>query len=115
MADVAISIKDRIVDIQCEESQVEHVRRLGRELDGKAREIARRVGAVPDYTLLVMTMLQTADELSDARAEIEKLRSVTVGQSMRGAAQAGADEALAAAVESMAERLTAIAERLETP
>ncbi len=69
MARVDVSINGRSYPVQCDDSQVEHVRRLAIAVDEKVRSIARAVPAsLTDAHLLVLASLTIADQLSEMTA-----------------------------------------------
>jgi cell division protein ZapA len=66
MARVDVSINGRSYPVQCEDGQVEHVRRLAIAVDEKVRSIARAVPAsLTDAHLLVLASLTIADQLAE--------------------------------------------------
>ena len=109
MAHVTVSINGRKYDIACDDGQEAHLLRLGSYVDNRVGELVAAVGNVGDARLLVMVSLLVADELSDAYAEMEALRSGNRGV----AARLDAEETLASNLESLAERMEHIAARLE--
>ncbi|MDX1711830.1 MAG: cell division protein ZapA [Rhodovibrionaceae bacterium] len=104
MATVSLEINGRSYDVACEDGQEEHLRKLGRMIDDRMRNLVASVGQVGEARLLMMTSLIMADELQEAGA----------GAGSAGRADGGgADEAAAAAVERLAEKIEHIAARLE--
>ncbi|MBI3444262.1 MAG: cell division protein ZapA [Magnetospirillum sp.] len=106
MAVVNITINGRVYDIACDDTQVNRIQNLGREVDARAQHLLSTVGSVSDSRLLVMVGLLLADELGEARDELAKLGSEV------GAAADG-DTRLAGLIDSLAQRIEAIATRLE--
>lgn len=105
MGQITVTINNRPYPIACDDGQEAHLTRLSRYIDQRVGELVAAVGQVGDARLLVMVSLLIVDELSDAYAEIEKLR---------GGAQASADEgAVADLVDRIAARIETVAERLE--
>lgn len=109
MAHVSVSINGRKYDIACDDGQEAHLLRLGKYIDKRIGELIAAVGQVGDARLLVMASLLVADELSDAYAELETLRSADTGV----AARLDLEETLSADLEALAERIEAVAEELE--
>lgn len=103
-ASVTVSVMGRSYEIACDPGQEERVRRLAGDIDKRATDLLKRVGAVGEGRLLFMVALLFADELADVRAALERERD--------GAAPA--DSELAGGIAGLAARLDAIAERLES-
>lgn len=100
---VTVSIVGRNYEIACDEGQEDYLRNLAADLDRRASDLLRSVGAVGEARLLVMLALLLADELSEHRSALERLQK----------AGDPADAALAGGIQALARRLDAIAERLE--
>ncbi len=101
-----LTINERVYEVGCEDGQTEQVRALAEDLDARVRHLARQLGTQPEGRLLVMAALTLADDLSEARAALERAQA-----EVDAAASAGSR--LAEGIESMAERIESIAERLE--
>lgn len=108
MALVNLSINGRLHEIACDDSQVARVHVLGQMVDGIAQDLLRQLGNVPDTRLMVMVALSLADELAEARENLNALND-DLSNLDQG------DERLAQGIETLAERIEAIAERLERP
>lgn len=108
MGQVNINIRGRQYQIACDDGQEAHLARLGRFLDQRAEQLHAAAGSVSDALLLVMTSLVVADELTDAIAELEALKS-----NSGNAARVAAETAAAAAINTLAERVERIAAGLE--
>lgn len=106
MGQVTVTINERAYTVACDDGQEEHILQLGRFLDEKAREISRDVGVVSDSLLLVMTALIVADELTDAKGELEHLRG-------HGEAREQAEAEVVEKLENVSERIMTVAQRLE--
>lgn len=120
MSQIEITINSRVYNVACEDGQEEHLQKLASFLDERVGELSGAVGQVGDARLLVMTGLLVADELSDAYAELERLRAEVKAQgdapsapAPDPAAEAARDEATAAMLETMATRINTLAESLE--
>jgi len=109
MAQVTVSINNRNYTVACDDGQEAHLTRLGNYIDRRVGELVAAVGQIGDAKLLVMVSLLVADELSDAYAEQETLKSGGKG----AAAAAATEERLGHSLERLAERIEGIAERLE--
>jgi cell division protein ZapA len=108
MGQVNITIRGRQYQIACDDGQEAHVARLGRFLDQRAEQIHGSAGSMSDALLLVMTGLVVADELTDAIAELETMKSAA-GNTGRMASET----AITSSINSLAERIERIAARLE--
>ena len=75
MAQVSIIINGRKYQIACDDGQEAHLTRLGAYVDKRISELVAAIGQVGDSRLLVMSSLLVADELSDAYADLDELRS----------------------------------------
>ena len=57
MAQITVSINNRVYEIACDDGQEEHLARLGTYIDSKVTELAASIGQVGDARLLVMASL----------------------------------------------------------
>lgn len=108
MAQVAVTINNRSYRIACDDGQEEHLQRLAKFVDKKVTELVASVGQIGDTRLLVMASLLVADELSDAYADIERMKA-----SGAGGMSAVEEDQLADAIEGFARKLEYIADHLE--
>ena len=111
MGQVSVDINGRTYQIACDEGQEAHLSRLGAYIDRRVVELVAAVGQVGDARLLVMVSLLVADELADAFAELEVLKSTRQG----AAARLAAEESFSNTMDGLARRIEDIAERLERP
>ena len=102
MGQVTVPVNGRSFAITCDDGQEPRIRRLAQYVDAKVAGFVSSVGQVGEARLLLLAALVIADELSDARDELQH-------QSNR------ADDATANGIQGMTKRVEAIAERLETP
>jgi len=116
MAQVTLQINGKSYPVGCGEGEQEHVEALGRYIDLKVRELAKRLGRVGEAQLLLLACVTLADELGEAVGDLEAARADPKGGAKRGAGE-GADRQLAqrlGALEKQAEqRDHALAERLD--
>lgn len=106
MAQVAVTVNGKTFEIACDDGQEQRVAELSREIDRRVAALASSIGQVGENRLLLLAGLMIADELSEARASLNRLE----------AAQAdGQDQAeLAERLDLLARRVEAIAARLST-
>ncbi len=109
MGKVTVTVNGRDYDVACDDGQEDHVLRLAGYVDSRVADLTgndrRREG---DSLVLIMASLVVADELADARAEIDRLKSESA--SGEGDAETSAAEFL-----SLVERIENVAERLNAP
>lgn len=111
MAQVSVRINGRLYPIVCEDGQEAHLTMLADLIEKRIEQLATAVGRGDDARLLVMASLLVADELLDARAELQAARA-EIGESPAMAA-AAAEDAAARGIERCAERIESLALRLE--
>lgn len=71
MATVTVEVNGRPYAVGCADGQEERVRILARQFDANVRQIAADVGQVGDLRLFLMASLILADELHEARLQLE--------------------------------------------
>ena len=71
MSQVEITINGRQYRVSCEDGQEEHLTELAKYFDGKMHGLIEEVGQIGDTSLMVMAGLLIADELSDAKQELD--------------------------------------------
>jgi cell division protein ZapA len=110
MGQVSVLVNGRQYDLGCDDGQEEHLRELADYVNGRMSEIAGAVGQIGEARLLLMASLLLADELSEARAELE-LRRTAPAEGVDAAADPVRD-VLGAKIEALANRIEIIAARL---
>jgi cell division protein ZapA len=88
--------------IGCKDGEEQHVLELVRQIEDKVRVIRSMGGQFSESRMLLHVALLLADEGSDLREEVARLRA------------GGAEPAAPATDPLLAQRLTRIAERIET-
>ena len=73
MAEVAIRFNRRTYCFACAENEVQRLEQVAKYLTNKLDALVREHGAVGDDRLILMAALVLADELFDARADIDDL------------------------------------------
>ena len=80
LAQVAISFNKRTYRFQCSEDDVERLEQLANYLKSKLDTLMIEHGALGDERLVLMAALTIADELFDARADIDDLLEDQTGK-----------------------------------
>lgn len=110
MAQVNVTVNNRLYEIGCDDGEEDQVRRLSQVLDRRVRELAALVGQVGEARLMLMTALTLADDLEQAQRDVAEMRqAVSAMQGEQKTATEGAD-----ALVGLAKRLEDIAARLES-
>lgn len=112
MGQVAVRINGRQYQIACDDGQEDRLSALGLQLDQRVQDLLETVGAqVGEQRLLIMVSLLMLDELSELRAQINRLP----GADPQGWEQneKGEETAFTEALDLMSARLEAIADKLE--
>lgn len=87
MAQVAISFNKRTYRFQCGEDDVERLEQLANYLKSKLDTLMLEHGTIGDERLVLMAALTLADELFDARADVDELLGDQAGKLKSGAAK----------------------------
>lgn len=98
LAQVAISFNKRTYRFQCGEDEAERLEQIANYLKSKLDALMQEHGAIGDERLVLMAALTLADELFDARADIDELLDDQPGK-----LRAIADEATAPLSASVAD------------
>jgi cell division protein ZapA len=129
MAQVTLQINGKGYTVGCDEGEQDHVAALGRYIDLKVRELAKRLGRVGEAQLLLLVCVTLADELGEAVGDLEEARAEGKSGAKRGGGEAaerqlaqrlGAmekqaeqrDQALAERLDAVARKLAGLADRL---
>lgn len=105
MALISITINGRSYQITCDDGQESHLGELGAYIDKRVEELTHAVGQVGEPRLLVMASLLIADELFEAKRQLQEI-------AQNGAVAAPAEQ-MSPGEESVAEALEACARRIE--
>ncbi len=73
MADVAINFNGRSYRFACGDNEVQRLEEIAKYLTAKLEALTREHGNIGDERLMLMAALVVADELFDARADIDEL------------------------------------------
>lgn len=104
MASVDIRIQGKTHTLHCDDGQEQRLRQVAQYLDERLNQAARNARVPNDSTVLVLTSLLIADELADARDEIDGLRRRIDDVEARAAS----------ALDRVAKRIEDVASQLET-
>lgn len=107
MPELTLRIGGRDYTVTCGQGEEEHVRNLGRYVDGKAHELTQALGSLGEGRLFLLVSLMLADEVADLRGTVDSLRGAETER-----AQAG--DAFAESLENLAGRVETIVQKLET-
>lgn len=91
MAQVKVIVNGRSFRMGCRDGEEGRIRDLAAEIDGHVQQIKGGSKAIQDERLFLMAALMMADQLWDAREEIQRLQRATsdrVYQVIDGGAQA---------------------------
>jgi len=73
LAHVAINFNGRSYRFACGENEVQRLEEVSKYLTGKLEELTLDHGNIGDERLMLMAAIMVADELFDARADIDEL------------------------------------------
>lgn len=116
MAQVTVTIADRVYRMACADGEQPHLESLARMVDAKIASLRGSFGEIGDQRIIVMAALTFADELSEAKRRIAELEIDVInaqGQTdqVRSVSD-GTEQATIAALASLALRVEAIAQNL---
>ncbi len=75
MAQVDISVNDRMFKVTCQDGQEARLTLLAEHLDHHVRELVRELGQIGDTRLLLLAALTVCDDLFDLRARMDDIES----------------------------------------
>ena len=114
MAQISLTVHGRSYQVTCDDGQESHLLKLAEYIDRKLGELEGSIGQVGEQRLLFMSCLLVADELFDARRQIDGLKAGETPLDQAAGQNGGADEEQASlALEACAQRIEAIAARLQ--
>jgi cell division protein ZapA len=111
MAQLTIEVNGKPYVVGCEDGQEQHLRDIAALFDEQVRQISVEVGSLGETRLFLMAALMMADEMSDVKARLERLKAE---QAERQAEQGRADVRAVAALEAAAKRIEALAVEVPT-
>ncbi len=80
MAEVAITFNQRTYRFACGENEVQRLGEIANYLTAKLDGLMREHGGIGDERLILMAALLVADELFDARADVDDLLEGSTGE-----------------------------------
>ena len=111
MGQVTVRVNGYAHTIGCKDGEEQHVLALVRQIEDKVKVIRSMGGQFSEARMLLHVALLLADEASDLREELTRLRAAPRGAP--APTPAPAQQPPAAPDTMLAERLTRIAERIE--
>ncbi|WP_293866926.1 cell division protein ZapA [uncultured Alsobacter sp.] len=119
MAQVTVTIAEKVYRIACDDGQEDHLRSLAAEVDGKIGQMRQTFGEIGDNRLTVMAAITFVDEREELRARIAALETevARLGEARQLVEEAvgRTERDVAAAVMDAAQRIEAVAQRLASP
>lgn len=114
MAQISLTVHGRSYQVTCDDGQEGHLLKLAEYIDRKLAQLEGSVGQVGEQRLLFMSCLLVADELFDARRQIDGLKAgETPLDQAAGQDGAAGEEQASLVLEACAQRIEAIAARLQ--
>lgn len=104
MAQVSVSINDKLYPLACADGEEERLKKLAAYVDSKTRDIAGKLGHVNEARLILMAALIIADELHDT----------VEGKENHNFLGSISENDLAAILNEVASEVEGIAEKLST-
>lgn len=110
MAEVTVTINERLYRLACGEGEEQHLIALARDIDHRMEQLKGGFGEIGDMRLMLMASLTIADELSEAQKQMRGMEAEVLSlREARGAIS----ERLQSAQESIARTINLAAERVE--
>ena len=110
MGQVSVTLNGRTYRLECSEGEEAHLLELAEYLGTHVDEMRRKFGQVGDDRLILMASLVVADELTEMRREIDKLKTA-LAEARRD--KSASDESAKAAQVDFSARISEAAKRLE--
>jgi cell division protein ZapA len=110
MAQVTVTLNGRVYRLECDDGEEQHLLTLAGEMGQHVEVLKDRFGQVGDDRLLLMAGLMLADQLAEARNQLEETNTLLAG--IRDDKSA-TDELIAAAQAKIAQQISAAADRIE--
>jgi len=113
MGSMNVTILGRDYSIACDDGQEAHLGKLAHLVNERLHRLARDMGRGPESTMLMYAALMLADELVDAKTELEM---ISKGEAPRvsTAKLQEMETAMADSMNHIAERIEQLSQQLET-
>lgn len=106
MATIQIVVNGRTYDLACEEGEAGRLTEIAGEVDRRVGALARSQGQAGEARLLLMACLLIADELAEAKAQLQR-------PSVSETPRRKLDERLVATIDRLSKRIESIAAHVE--
>lgn len=111
MSQVDLTINGRVYTVACDDGQEAQLQKLGSEISSRVDQLVGAVGQVGEARLMLMAGLMIADELAEARGEVERVKRDGADLAAQNADRT--DDDTADLLDQVSERLETIAAKLE--
>lgn len=111
MGQVSVTLNGRTYRLECGEGEEAHLIELAEYLNSHVETMKYKFGQVGDDRLILMAALLVADELTEARRQLDEMKMLLAEQRRD---RSTADEAAKAMRAELAGTIGAAAERIET-
>lgn len=113
MARVSITVNANTYDIACPDGEEQNILDLADGLNAKVAELVGAIGQAGEARLLAMAGLLMADEMSELKSEVERLRAEAALVPEVPQAPAIDENRLADVLDALAARMESIADKVE--
>jgi cell division protein ZapA len=111
MGQVSVTLNGRTYRLECDEGEEAHLIELAEYLSSHVETMKFKFGQVGDDRLILMAALMVADELTEARRQLDEMKTLLAEQRRDRSA---ADETTKALRADLAEAIGAAADRVES-
>lgn len=119
MAQVTVTLNGRVYRLECDDGEEQHLLTLAGEMGQHVEVLKDRFGQVGDDRLLLMAGLMLADQLAEARDQLEETNTLLAGirddKSATDELIASAQAKIAKQINDAADRIEALSEKLSLP
>lgn len=115
MPSVNIHINGREYKVACDAGEEDKLRALAQDIDDRIGSLVFRMGPRGESIMLVLAALMLADELSEGKRELQRLRDeiTNTAQSFERGKLIEMGNAISLSMEDIAARIEKIAEQME--
>jgi cell division protein ZapA len=111
MGQVSVTLNGRTYRLECGEGEESHLIELAEYLNSHVEAMKYKFGQVGDDRLILMAALMVADELTEARRQLDAMKT-HLAETRRD--RSTADESVRSMRADLAEAIDAAADRIET-